>query len=146
MSKAQFLQPHTQGLVIADDSGLEVDHLNGRPGVHSKRYSLEGTAQANNSKLLQEMNDSSARSARFRCVLAIYDGTTHHFIQGTCEGEIGTEIVGSEGFGYDPIFIPTGMNGLSMAQISMTEKNEVSHRGRALKGLKQWLLQNPTGF
>ena len=146
LNKARFLHPHSGELVIADDSGLEVDHLDGRPGVHSKRYSSEGTSEANNSKLLLEMADTENRSARFRCVLAIYDGTNHHFIHGTCEGQIGKDVTGSQGFGYDPIFIPSDMNGLSMAQISMQEKNSISHRGRALQGLKQWLLDHPNGF
>ena len=143
LNKAQYLHPHTGGLVIADDSGLEVDSLNGRPGVRSKRYSKEGTAEANNSKLLLEMSNVQERGARFRCVLALYDGENQQYIYGNCEGQISQNISGSKGFGYDPIFLPENMDGQSMAEITMEEKNRISHRGRALQALKEWLINNP---
>ena len=139
-SKAQFVHPYTNGIVIADDSGLVVDALDGRPGVFSKRYSTEATSESNNLKLLGEMDDHNNRRARFMCVFAIFDGTNTEYIEGTCEGDIARENTGSGGFGYDPIFLPKEYTGRSMAELSMTEKNEVSHRGRALQQFKRWLL------
>lgn len=139
-SKAHFVRPYTTGIVVADDSGLVVDALDGRPGVFSKRYSEEGTAESNNVKLLGELKTHNNRSARFMCVFAIFDGNTTHYIEGKCEGSIAREHTGSGGFGYDPIFLPKEYSGKSMAELSMTEKNEISHRGRALQQFKQWLL------
>ena len=139
LSKAQFLQQYMSGIIIADDSGLEVDHLNGRPGVHSKRYSPEATAEANNALLLRELDGVSNRSARFICVMAILTESEHHFIEGICSGSIDTVLRGAEGFGYDPLFLPEAYPGRSMAEVTMTEKNAISHRGRALQGVKDWL-------
>ena len=141
-SKAHFVYPYTGGMVIADDSGLVVDALNGRPGVFSKRYSVEATAQSNNAKLLDEMSQHTARSARFKCVLAIFDGQTTEYIEGACEGSIGTELCGEGGFGYDPLFLPEEFPGRSMADLTMNEKNTISHRGRALQQLKRWLMDD----
>lgn len=139
-SKAQFVHPYTGGVVISDDSGLVVDALDGRPGVFSKRYSPEGTAESNNQKLLDEMKDKTERSARFQCVLAIFDGATTRYIEGNCEGNIALNLSGAGGFGYDPLFLPTDHVGRSMAELSMAEKNEISHRGRALQKLKVQLM------
>lgn len=139
LGKASFLQQYMSGIIISDDSGLEVEHLNGRPGVHSKRYSPEGTAETNNSLLLHEMSGVANRSARFICVMAILNESEHHFIEGICSGTIDTQLRGTEGFGYDPLFLPDAYPGRSMAEISMTEKNAISHRGRALQGVKTWL-------
>lgn len=139
LGKATFLRQYMSGIIIADDSGLEVEHLNGRPGVHSKRYSPEATAEANNALLLNEMNGASNRSARFICVMAILNESEHHFIEGICSGTIDTALRGNEGFGYDPLFLPEAYPGRSMAEVSMTEKNAISHRGRALQGVKAWL-------
>ena len=110
------------GIIIADDSGLEVEHLNGHPGVHSKRYSPEATAEANNALLLNEMNGASNRSARFICVMAILNESEHHFIEGICSGTIDTALRGNEGFGYDPLFLPEAYPGRSMAEVSMTKR------------------------
>lgn len=140
-SKAQFVHPYTGGMVIADDSGLVVDALDGRPGVFSKRFSIEGTAESNNAKLLLEMNQQTERSARFMCVFAIYNGSTTEYIKGSCEGKIGKTLRGQGGFGYDPIFLPEEYPGRSMAELTMTEKNTISHRGRALQQFKRWLMQ-----
>ena len=139
-SKAHFVWSYTGGMVIADDSGLVVDALNGRPGVFSKRYSVEGTAESNNAKLLLEMNGKSQRSARFKCVFAIYNENTTEYIEGACEGNIGMALCGEGGFGYDPIFLPEEYPGKSMAELTMTEKNTISHRGRALQQFKHWLM------
>lgn len=137
LGKAQYLQQFMSGIIIADDSGLEVEHLNGRPGVHSKRYSPEGTAEANNALLLEEMKGSTNRAARFICVMAIVEGEVHHFIEGVCEGQIGDTLSGSEGFGYDPLFFPNEYPGRSMAEVSMSEKNAISHRGLAFTGCQR---------
>ena len=140
-SKAHFVHPYTGGMVIADDSGLVVDILDGRPGVFSKRYSKEGTAQSNNAKLLSEMNDKKERSARFKCVFAIFDGQSTEYIEGTCEGDINTTLSGKGGFGYDPLFLPKAFPGKSMAELTMDEKNTISHRGRTLQQFKRWLTE-----
>ncbi len=141
-SKAKFVQQYTNGMVIADDSGLVVDALNGQPGVFSKRYSNEGTAEANNVKLLSNMKGLSNRTARFVCVFAIVDQKGTQYIEGVCEGNIATEYSGQGGFGYDPIFLPTDFIGRSMAELSMAEKNSISHRGRALQQFKKFLLKH----
>lgn len=140
-SKAKFVQQYTHGMVIADDSGLVVDALDGQPGVFSKRYSQEGTAEANNAKLLSNMQDVSNRTARFVCVFAIVDQEGTQYIEGICEGSIATEYSGHGGFGYDPIFLPREFVGRSMAELSMAEKNSISHRGRALQQFKRFLLK-----
>ena len=140
-SKAHFVHAYTGGMVVADDSGLVVDSLNGRPGVFSKRYSSEGTAESNNAKLLLEMSKHDQRSARFACIFAIFDGETTQYIEGLCEGNIARDATGNGGFGYDPLFLPDAFPGKSMAELTMTEKNTISHRGLALQQLKEWLLE-----
>ena len=138
--KAVFVHSYTQGIVIADDSGLEVEALDGAPGIHSKRYTPEETADANNTKLLAEMQNIKDRRARFRCVLAIYDGQDTHFVEGDCTGYIATTASGRKGFGYDPVFIPDGHNGKSMAELTIDQKNLISHRGKAFRQLAQVLV------
>lgn len=133
--KARFVHSYIGGVVVADDSGLEVLALDGRPGVFSKRYSEEGTAVANNHKLLMELSTKTDRRAQFRCVFAIFDGMETKFVEGTCLGKIALALSGSKGFGYDPLFVPDAHPNRSMAELSMTEKNEISHRGLALQEL-----------
>ncbi len=123
-------------LTIADDSGLEVDVLDGEPGVHSARYGGVSTEEERNELLLARLADvpETERSARFRCVIAVafpdaLAGTSH----GTCEGVIAREPRGENGFGYDPIFHLPGL-GLRMAELSQEHKNQISHRGQALSG------------
>ncbi len=139
MQKARTIQSQVGGVVLADDSGLEVDALGGAPGVHSKRFSAEGTAASNNHLLLERMADVTLRTARFRCVLALvsphYEGT----VDGACEGKIATGTTGTQGFGYDPLFVPDELDGRTMAQASMQEKNAISHRGRAFRRLSELL-------
>ncbi|PIC77823.1 non-canonical purine NTP pyrophosphatase [Sporosarcina sp. P19] len=129
-------------VVIADDSGLEVDVLNGEPGVYSARYAGEPSDdEANIDKLLANLVEvpETARQARFRCVLAIAGpgiGTTTY--SGSCEGIITDQRQGTNGFGYDPIFyVPS--RGKTMAELSAEEKNAISHRGAALAQLKKQL-------
>jgi XTP/dITP diphosphohydrolase len=121
---------------LADDSGLEVDALNGVPGVRSARYAGPGATDADRyRKLLAALADTpeGQRSARFRCVvaLALPDGAVYT-ADGTCEGEIGFVARGDHGFGYDPVFVVTGYGGRTMAELDPALKNQISHRGRAL--------------
>src|SRR5699024_5052036 len=128
--------------VLADDSGLIVDALNGEPGVYSARYAGETTNdQTNIDKVLEKMQAISQekRTARFICVLALVipDSETI-FCTGYCEGEISSEQAGTNGFGYDPIFIPAGYS-ITLAQLSSKEKNKISHRSNAIAQLEKWL-------
>ena len=120
--------------VISDDSGLEVDYLNGAPGVYSHRYAGENATDADRcSKLLSELSgvEKEKRTARFVCVICFIDENgTETVIRGTCEGYIGTEPRGENGFGYDPVFM---YGDRSFAEISAEEKNSVSHRADALR-------------
>lgn len=138
--KARAVHALCGGWVVADDSGIEVDALGGAPGVQSKRYSEQGTAQANNDKLLRELKGRSDRTARFRCVLAVIDPDGNEaFADGRCEGTIAHELSGAQGFGYDPLFLPDDHPGRSMAELTMEEKNAISHRGRAFRELPRLL-------
>ena len=126
-------------MVVADDSGLEVDALGGRPGVQSARYGGEhGNDQLNTEKLLREMKDVPVgdRTARFRAVAALaVPGRALAVVDGVLEGSIATEPRGCNGFGYDPVFILPG-EGKTCAQLEPEEKNEISHRGQAFRKLK----------
>jgi XTP/dITP diphosphohydrolase len=124
---------------LADDSGLEVDALDGRPGVYSARYAGEGaTDTRNNAKLLDELSGISdeRRTARFRCVIVVVDGEGRELAvaEGTCEGRIGQEPRGTHGFGYDPVFVPDGYDE-AMAELGPETKNEISHRAKAAQKL-----------
>jgi XTP/dITP diphosphohydrolase len=135
---------------IADDSGLEVDVLEGEPGVRSARYAGEGATDAeNNRKLLGALEalGQGPRAARFRCVLVLHDPVTPEaplVAHGTCEGEITTNARGAFGFGYDPMFVVDELGGRkTMAELSDDEKNAISHRARAARALlpqlRRWL-------
>jgi len=124
---------------FADDTGLEVDALDGAPGVYSARYAGEGCSFDDNvNKLLLEMRGQSHRNARFRTVISLIMGGKEYFFEGQVEGEILVERSGKDGFGYDPIFRPLGFS-KSFAQMSLDEKNKISHRGRALAKLVEFL-------
>ncbi|MCI8305557.1 RdgB/HAM1 family non-canonical purine NTP pyrophosphatase [Adlercreutzia muris] len=130
--------------VLADDSGLAVDALDGAPGVYSSRYAgADGDDGANNAKLLAELAAVSdgERTARFVCTLVFMDEDgTETVARGTIEGAIGREARGSEGFGYDPLFIPDAFGGaLTLAEVPQARKNAVSHRGNALRALRDSL-------
>lgn len=134
---------------LADDSGLEVDALGGRPGVYSARYSGEGaTDESNNLKLLEELQrvSDAKRTARFRCAIVVVDASGRELaaVDGACEGRIGHQPSGSHGFGYDPLFIPDGYS-QTMAELGPETKNEISHRAMAAAKLVPLLreLQNP---
>ena len=137
--KAQYVS-QTYGLnCFADDTGLEVEALNGAPGVYSARYAgPDADAVANMDKLLAALQGEKHRKARFRTVIAlILDGRTHMF-EGIVQGEILSQAEGTEGFGYDPLFRPEGSE-RSFARYTMDEKNAVSHRGRAFRKLQDFL-------
>ena len=130
-------------IVLSDDSGLEVDCLNGEPGVYSARYAGDhGNDYKNNLKLLQEMKDfkGDERSARFVCVIAVvFEDGTVKTVRGEVEGYIMDEIKTKDGFGYDPLFFYKGFN-KTFGEATPEEKNEISHRGNALKKLKDILI------
>jgi XTP/dITP diphosphohydrolase len=140
LKKARFYSKRLGKLTLADDSGLEVDLLNGRPGIHSARYAGERASnRENNRKLLHQLEGIpiSKRGARFRCVIALVSQEGREaIIEGSCRGKIGFKEVGNKGFGYDPLFILPQF-GKTMAQLSLEEKNRISHRGKALKKLKK---------
>lgn len=130
--------------VFSEDTGLEVVALNGEPGVKSARYAGEEKSfQANIDKLLKNLGDNLQRQARFRTVVSlIWQGKEYQF-EGICEGTIASSQTGDSGFGYDPIFIPTGCN-KSFAEMSMEEKNQFSHRKKAVAQLIDFLQQQPS--
>jgi XTP/dITP diphosphohydrolase len=137
--KARNAAAHTDLPAIADDSGLEVDFLNGAPGIYSARYAGEGGSAANNAKLLHALSgvEEEQRGARFQCLLVYLrhaDDPTPIICQGTWEGRILTSVRGEEGFGYDPLFfVPE--EGCTAAELPAERKNELSHRGQALRRL-----------
>lgn len=141
--KARAAHVASGGLAaLADDSGIVVDALDGRPGVHSARYAGEAcNDEANNNKLLAELASVAweARTARYVCALVFIDTNgSEVVVEGTVEGKIGFERQGSGGFGYDPLFFPDAYNGQrTFAEVSQEEKAEISHRGEALRKLAQ---------
>ena len=151
IAKAQFYARETGLCALADDSGLEVEALGGAPGVYSARYAGGGASDANRRALLLSelarlaVEDSSGaernRRARFVCVVAIAtpDGTVLNTSQGTCEGKMILEERGTNGFGYDPLFVPDGFV-QTFAELSDSVKNRISHRARALLNMREFLL------
>ena len=138
--KSTYIVEHYNHDCFADDTGLEVDALNGEPGVHSARYA-EGTdhdSEANMRKLLSKMSNVKKRTARFRTVISLIINGVEHQFEGRVEGRIATEKHGTEGFGYDPIFIPEGYD-KSFAELGEEIKNQISHRARAVKKLAEYL-------
>lgn len=139
--KAKFIYDKFQIDCFADDTGLEVDCLNGAPGVYSARYAgVEHDAEKNIRKLLAEMQDKENRKARFRTIIALIKNHETHYFEGKIEGEINRTPIGNCGFGYDSVFIPAGYN-KSFAQLSSEEKNAISHRAVALKKMWDFLLK-----
>lgn len=140
-AKAIFVKNRQIAHCFADDTGLEVNALNGAPGVYSARYAgPECDSKANIAKLLRELNDVEDRSAQFRTVIALFLGQKRCFFEGTVPGEILREPIGEGGFGYDSIFRPIGYN-KSFAEFTAEEKNRISHRGIAFKKLKDYLSE-----
>ena len=141
--KAKTICELTHEVVLADDSGLEIDYLNGEPGIYSARYMGEDTSyRIKNQNLIDRLEGvpDEKRTARFVCVIAAaYPDGTVKTARGTMEGIIGYEERGENGFGYDPIFFLPEY-GCSSAELSMEEKNKISHRGKALRAIKEVLL------
>lgn len=125
---------------IADDSGLEIMALQNRPGVHSAYYSGSRDSQKNVEKVLQEMENENNRKARFKTVIVYYDANSFRYFEGITYGTITHEPIGEQGFGYDPIFIPEGYN-QTYAQMSLEEKNKISHRAKAIQKLVDFFEQ-----
>ena len=139
--KAEYVRKHYGVACFADDTGLEVTALAGAPGVYSARYAgPQRRAEDNVAKLLHELADKPDRSARFCTVVALAgaDGTTHEFA-GEVAGHIADTQRGTGGFGYDPVFAPAEGDGRTFAEMSGTEKNQISHRARAVAGLLAFL-------
>lgn len=143
--KARFVKSNYGVDCFADDTGLEVDALNGAPGVYSGRFAGEPRSDERNiNLLLEKMAGENDRKARFRTVIAlILDGNEYAF-EGTAEGEILSEKVGLGGFGYDPVFKPNGFD-KTFAELTLDEKNEISHRGKAVKALIAFLSSRKFG-
>jgi XTP/dITP diphosphohydrolase len=143
--KAVAVSKRMPGFVIADDSGLEVEALGGAPGIHSARYAgMNATDQEKTDKLLEELTrvgaTKNARRARFRCVLALAcKGNVLGAFEGIIEGQIADRPHGSHGFGYDPIFTPDGFE-QTFGELAPAEKNQLSHRTRALEKLRTFLI------
>lgn len=137
--KARFVRSHYGVDCFADDTGLEVDALDGAPGVYSGRFAGEPRSDVRNiDLLLKKMNGEIDRNARFRTVIALILEGSEFAFEGKAEGEIIDEKVGSGGFGYDPVFKPIGFD-QTFAELSLVEKNEISHRGKAIKALISFL-------
>ena len=139
--KAKAYGDKFQLLTLADDSGLCIDALDGRPGIFSNRYA--STTEERNQKILAELNGVSNRQAHYTCVIALYDPTTKllHTEEGQVEGYITETTQGNGGFGYDPIFFCPELN-KTFGEATAEEKNSVSHRARALEKLKQFIVKN----
>lgn len=142
LQKARFIH-NLYGLnCFADDTGLEVDALDGAPGVLSARYAgIKATYADNVNKLLTEMEGKTQRTARFRTVIALIINNKEYLFEGRIEGTISLSTSGDEGFGYDPVFVPQGYT-QTFAELPAAEKNRISHRGLAVEKLMQFLHQN----
>lgn len=139
--KAHYVYERTGLDCFADDTGLEVEALNGAPGVRSARYATDGhDFAANNRKLLMELEGKENRRARFRTVISLIRGGVEQQVEGIVTGTIAAQEAGCGGFGYDPLFIPDGHD-VTFAEMTAEEKNSISHRGRAVAALKEVLDQ-----
>lgn len=139
--KARTIYHLTQTNCFSEDTGLEVYALNNEPGVRSARYAGEEKSfEKNIEKLLLNLNDKPNRAARFRTVICLILDGKEHFFEGVCEGKIMSEQKGHEGFGYDPVFVPASAD-KTFAEMSLEEKNEFSHRSKAVAGLVVFLNQ-----
>lgn len=148
LQKALYVHEHYGVDCFADDTGLEVDALGGAPGVYTARFgALNGYGESHDSNaniqcLLDKLEETETRTARFRTVIALVQGSKEMLFEGIVEGEILPQPVGEGGFGYDPVFAPIEADGLAFAQMSTEAKNAISHRGRATKKLADYLCQH----
>ena len=137
--KSRYIYQKYELNCFGDDSGLEIDALNGEPGVYSARYAGEhGNHAANISKVLDNLKDKTDRKARFCTVISLIWNGEEYFFEGTVEGTIRHEPSGTDGFGYDPIFEPDGY-AVTFAEMSMDQKNQISHRAKAMEKLVAFL-------
>ncbi|MDR1116422.1 MAG: non-canonical purine NTP pyrophosphatase, partial [Tannerella sp.] len=143
--KARYVKEHFGQDCFADDTGLEVEALNGEPGVRSARYAGDGhDSNANIAKLLQALEGKHSRKARFRTVIALIIDGRELLFEGTVSGQITEDRRGESGFGYDPVFLPDGFD-RTFAELGADVKNEISHRAVATGKLAEW-LKNPTNI
>ena len=139
LAKARYVYERTGLNCFADDTGLEVDALGGEPGVRSARYATDGhDDEANKKLLLERMQGVESRAAQFRTAVALIIGGKEYLFEGVVRGDIATEEHGEGGFGYDPLFLPEGGE-KTFAEMSAEAKNEISHRGRAVRKLAEFL-------
>lgn len=139
LAKARYVYSRTGLNCFADDTGLEVDALNGEPGVRSARYATDGhDDEANKRLLLERMQGVESRAAQFRTAVALIVDGKEYLFEGIVRGDIACEEHGAGGFGYDPLFLPEG-GALTFAEMSAEAKNEISHRGRAVRKLAEFL-------
>ena len=139
LQKARYVADNYNVNCFADDTGLEVESLNGAPGVYSARYAGEQcTAEDNMTKILSELDGKENREAKFRTIVALILKGEEHSFEGIIDGSITRTKSGSDGFGYDPIFQPNGFDG-TFSEMSMAEKNAISHRGKAVAKLIEFL-------
>lgn len=144
MHKARYISKIVKMNVFADDTGLEIDALNGLPGVHSARFAGENKdSDANIDKALAQMDQTKNRKARFRTVIALILDGKEYLFEGIVNGQIIKEKRGTEGFGYDPVFVPDGHK-KTFAEMSLDEKNKISHRAQAFEKLRDFLCRYHT--
>lgn len=137
--KARYLKAHYGHDCFAEDTGLEIDALDGAPGVYTARYAgPQRDPQANMQLVLEQLADTQDRSARFRTVIALILDGKEYLFEGVAEGQIAEQQMGAEGFGYDPVFIPEGY-AQTFAEMDKEEKNAISHRARAIEQLATFL-------
>ncbi|OAV42621.1 RdgB/HAM1 family non-canonical purine NTP pyrophosphatase [Lewinella sp. 4G2] len=138
--KARYVKDNYGYDCFSEDTGLLIDALDDAPGVDTAHYAgPQRDATDNNQKVLQNLEDKAQRTARFKTVICLVRGDEEHFFEGICEGHIAAIPTGEDGFGYDPIFIPTEGDGRTFAQMNKTEKQAISHRGRAVRKLVEFL-------
>ena len=142
LQKAKYIFDNYGFNCFADDTGLEIDVLGGEPGVYSARYAgVDCNAENNIKKVLEKLDEKSERFAQFRTLIALVINGKKTFFEGVCMGNITYDKIGSEGFGYDPIFIPDGFH-QTFAEMNKNQKGKISHRGKAVKKLVNFLKKN----
>lgn len=141
--KANYLKEHYKVDCFSEDTGLEIESLNGEPGVYSARYGGDNTnANKNMELVLSKLEGIENRKAQFRTVIALIQKGQTHLFEGIVKGHISTEKSGHQGFGYDPIFVPDGYD-ISFAEMDSNTKNKISHRGQAIRKLTHFLINGP---
>ena len=139
IQKAETVFKYTGIPTVADDSGIEIRALGWAPGVYSKRWTPEASDEANNTKLLRKLSGVEDRFAQYRCAIALVTDKGIDTAEGICTGLIGHALQGTGGFGYDPLFWPTAFPERTMAEVELSEKNQISHRAAAFEHLPQML-------